>query len=71
VGFSQHSYQTQPLPTKHISAAEVLGFRDKAFLEYYTNDKYLDMIKSKFGAETRQDIENMTKIKLKRKLLGD
>ena len=71
VGFSQHAYQTQPLPTKHISAAEVLGFRDKAFLEYYTNDKYLDMIKSKFGAETRQDIENMTKIKLKRKLLGD
>ena len=71
VGFSQHAYQTQPLPTKHISAAEVLGFRDKAFLEYYTNDKYLGMIKSKFGAETRQDIENMTKIKLKRKLLGD
>jgi radical SAM superfamily enzyme YgiQ (UPF0313 family) len=71
VGFSQHAYETQPLPTKHISAAEVLRFRDKAFLEYYTNDKYLDMIKSKFGAETRQDIENMTKIKLKRKLLGD
>jgi len=71
VGFSQHAYRTQPLPTKYISAAEVLRFRDKAFLEYYTNDKYLDMIKSKFGAETRQDIENMTKIKLKRKLLGD
>ena len=71
VGFSQHAYLTQPLPTKHISAAEVLGFRDKAFLEYYTNDKYLGMIETKFGIETRQDIENMTKIKLKRKLLGD
>ena len=71
VGFSQHAYLTQPLPTKHISASEVLGFRDKAFLEYYTNDKYLGMIETKFGIETRQDIENMTKIKLKRKLLGD
>mgnify|MGYP003676425517 FL=1 len=71
VGFSQHSYETQPLATKHISAAEVLRFRDEAFLKYYTSDRYLDMIEQKRGIETRHSIEDMTKIKLKRKLLGD
>tara|TARA_Y100000034_G_scaffold40521_1_gene49978 strand:- start:4820 stop:6331 length:1512 start_codon:yes stop_codon:yes gene_type:complete len=71
VGFSQHSYETQPLPTKHISAAEVLKFRDEAFLKYHTNKKYLDMIEGKFGVGTRKDLEKMTEIKLKRKLLGD
>ena len=71
VGYSQHSYETAPLPTKHISAAEVLKFRDEAFTKYYKNDAYLDMIEKKFGLDTRQGIEKMTEIKLKRKLLGD
>jgi anaerobic magnesium-protoporphyrin IX monomethyl ester cyclase len=71
VGYSQHSYETKPLPTKHIGAAEVLKFRDEAFLKYYKNPVYLDMIESKFSLQTRRDIEKMTKIKLKRKLLGD
>jgi radical SAM superfamily enzyme YgiQ (UPF0313 family) len=71
VGYSQHSYETKPLPTKHISAAEVLKFRDEAFLKYYKNSDYLDMIEDKFSLETRREIEKMTEIKLKRKLLGD
>jgi len=71
VGYSQHSYETKPLPTKHISAAEVLKFRDEAFLKYYKNPTYLDMIEDKFGKRTRLGIEDMTKIKLKRKILGD
>ncbi len=71
MGYSQHSYETSPLPTKHISAAEVLKFRDGAFTKYYKNDAYLDMIEKKFGLGTRQGIEKMTEIKLKRKLLGD
>jgi len=71
VGYSQHSYETTPLDTKHISAAEVLKFRDEAFTKYYKNEQYLDMIEHKFGLGTRQDIEKMTEIKLKRKLLGD
>ena len=71
VGYSQHSYETTPLPTKHISAAEVLKFRDEAFLKYYKNSEYLDMIENKFGESTRLGIEEMTRIKLKRKILGD
>lgn len=60
-----------PLPTKHIGSAEVLKFRDEAFLKYYKNAEYLDMIERKFGLPTRTGIEDMTKIKLKRKILGD
>lgn len=71
VGYSQHSYETTPLPTKTLSAAEVLGFRDKAFNEYYSNHEYLNFIKKKFGDETYNDIMHMTTYKLKRKLLGD
>tara|TARA_Y100000310_G_scaffold287654_1_gene312694 strand:- start:165 stop:1673 length:1509 start_codon:yes stop_codon:yes gene_type:complete len=69
VGYSQHSYETQPLPTKHISAAEVLRFRDNAFNEYYKNEKYLSFIKKKFGQAAYDDIIQMTKYTLKRKLL--
>jgi len=71
VGYSQHSYETKPLPTKYISAADVLKFRDEAFLKYYKNESYLGMIEEKFGLTTRTGLEDMTKIKLKRKLLGD
>ena len=69
VGYSQHSYETKPLPTKHISAAEVLSFRDKAFDEYYANDEYLSLVKDKFGQTTYEGIVNMTKYTLKRELL--
>ena len=70
-GFSQHSYDCQPMDTKYISNKEVLNFRDKSFMKYYTNSTYLNMIETRFGLVSRQEIENMTKIKLKRKLLGD
>jgi len=69
VGYSQHSYESKPLPTKHISSADVLDFRDKAFNEYYKNDKYLSSIEEKFGKETKKSIENMTKHTLKREIL--
>src|SRR6185437_5960378 len=51
-GFSQHSYDCLPLPTEHISAAEVLRFRDQAFDNYFTSRRYLDMVTQKFGWET-------------------
>lgn len=71
LGFSQHSYDCLPLPTGRLSAAEVLGFRDKAFDLYYRNPEYLTMVEAKFGVKARRHIEEMTRIKLKRKLLGD
>jgi len=71
IGYSQHSYETTPLPTKHLSSAEVLEFRDGAFNEYYQHEPYLKSVEEKFGAETRVGLEKMTEIRLKRKLLGD
>jgi hypothetical protein len=69
--FSQHGYNFLPLPTKHLTSARVLEFRDKAFEDYFSNQKYLEMIEAKFGIQSRQHIEEMTKVKLKRKLLEE
>jgi radical SAM superfamily enzyme YgiQ (UPF0313 family) len=68
IGYSQHSYETKPLPTEVLSAAEVLKFRDDAFMTYFSNKNYLDMVRKKFGEDVIQHITDMTKIKLKRKL---
>ncbi|MBI3321981.1 MAG: radical SAM protein, partial [Candidatus Omnitrophica bacterium] len=34
-GYSQHSVDSLPLPTKYLTAAEVLRFRDRAFQVYF------------------------------------
>lgn len=67
--FSQYSSDIIPLPTKYISGREVLRFRDNAFHAYFENPTYLVMIEKKFGKETREHIELMTKIHLKRNFL--
>jgi len=71
IGYSQHSYECLPLPTNKISAEEALKFRDNAFKIYFTDSKYLNMIEKKFGIRAKEHIEEMAKIGLKRKLLGD
>jgi anaerobic magnesium-protoporphyrin IX monomethyl ester cyclase len=67
--FSQHSYGMLPLPTKHIDAAEVLRFRDDAFHNYFEDPNYLNMVEQKFGVSVKNHLEDMTKTRLKRKLL--
>lgn len=67
--YAQHAYGFLPLPTESLSAREILEFRDNSFQEYFTGTKYLNMVERKFGKEAREHIEEMTKIKLKRKLL--
>ncbi|MBC8338821.1 MAG: cobalamin B12-binding domain-containing protein [Alphaproteobacteria bacterium] len=70
-GYSQHSYDCQPLPTEHLSAAQVLQFRDDAFHDYFTNSRYLDMVTQLYGWETRRHIEDMASHRLKRKILEE
>jgi radical SAM superfamily enzyme YgiQ (UPF0313 family) len=67
-GYSFHSYNSQPLPTNSLSAAEILQIRDKKFIEYHTDQNFLTKIKEKFGISAVQNIIDMTKIKIKRKL---
>lgn len=69
--YSQHSYETLPLPSKYLSAAEVLRFRDEAFHKYFTNPKFLSLIEKKFGLIALTQIKEMTKLEIKRKLFGD
>jgi radical SAM superfamily enzyme YgiQ (UPF0313 family) len=68
-GFSQHSYEMLPLPTKHVSAKEVLKFRDEAFHRFFNNPVYLNTVAKKFGPNLRAHIEEMTQAKLRRKIL--
>jgi len=42
-----------------------------AFQEYFTNPVYLNMVEKKFGEKARNHLEEMTKVRLRRKLLGD
>ena len=65
------SYECKPLQTNYCSAAEVLEFRDKAWQKYFTNPSYLNKVKKKFGVENAKNINELSKIKLKRKILGD
>lgn len=65
-GYSQQSEDCLPLPTQHLSASEVLRFRDKAFHIYFSNPRYLEMIGQKFGEETVQNIRKMESVRLKR-----
>ena len=65
------SYDCRPLPTDHLSAAEVLKFRDDAWHQYFNNPAYLDSVERKFGIDARVNVEDLSKIKLRRRLLGD
>lgn len=67
--FSQHSYAMLPLPTRTMTAAEVVTFRDNAFHRYFANPVYLDMIEKKFGITVREHLARMSSTRLKRKLL--
>jgi radical SAM superfamily enzyme YgiQ (UPF0313 family) len=69
-GYSQHSRDCQPLPTKYITARDVLRFRDDAFLKYYTNHRYLDMVQRRFGDETVMHLRGMTAHRLERDLIS-
>jgi hypothetical protein len=70
-GYAFLSYDSEPLPTRHLSAAEVLRFRDEAWQTYFSNPAYLNLVEAKFGAKERKNVEDMAKIRLRRKILGD
>ena len=71
IGYSFHSYETKPQPTEHLTPEQILKFRDEAWHLYHTNPRFLDKIEKLHGPKIRKNIEKQTKIKLKRKILGD
>ncbi len=67
--FAFLSYDCKPLRTKHLTAREVLQFRDEAWDKYFTNNDFLNLVNEKFGKKAIENVQELSKIKLKRKLL--
>jgi radical SAM superfamily enzyme YgiQ (UPF0313 family) len=70
-GYGFLSYEASPMATKYVSAAEVVRFRDNAWNKYHSNPAFLNLIESKFGSEAKLGIQNLSEVKLKRRILGD
>ena len=70
-GYSFHAYTTKPLPTEDLTPEEILRFRDKAYLVYHNDKKFLEKVKNTYGDIAVDNIIKNTKVKLKRKILGD
>jgi radical SAM superfamily enzyme YgiQ (UPF0313 family) len=68
-GFSQHAYDTLPLPTKYLGAEQVLAFRDAAWMKYHTSPNFLRLLRTKFGQTAVDETLKSTQIKLKRKIV--
>jgi hypothetical protein len=49
----------------------VLRFRDNAFHRYFENKRYLQMVEQRFGIITRAHVADMSKHRLRRRLLED
>ncbi len=65
-GYSQHSVDSTPLPTRYLKASEVLAFRDQAFQQYFSAPAYLSMMREKFGDDTVAHIRAMARQRLSR-----
>lgn len=46
-------------------------FRDAAFDQYFSGKRYLDMVTQKFGWDTRRHIEQMSRHRLRRKIVEE
>ncbi len=68
-GYSFHSFETLPLSNENLSAKQILEFRDWAFNDYHTHKPFLKKVESKFGKKAVDNIIEMSKVKLKRKIL--
>lgn len=67
IGYSQHSYDTLPLPTEHLRAETVLDFRDRAFAYYFGRSEYQALIRRKFGDAAAAEIKAMNTLRMQRK----
>lgn len=66
IGYSQHAYETFPLPTDTLAGGEVLRFRDAAFDAYFGNPAYLEMLDRTFGPAAVEHVREMARHRLKR-----
>ena len=67
IGFSQHSKETHPLPTKYLTGEQVLTFRDYFHKKYFSNPAHGLMLKQKFGPLAVKQAQDELSKKLIRK----
>jgi hypothetical protein len=67
--YSLYGPDCSPMGTEHLSPAEVLAFRDRAFVRYHGRPSYLARIEGRFGPDTRAHVERMVARPLRRRLL--
>lgn len=67
--FSQHGFNALPLANAHLSATDILAFRDHAWNAYFTDAGYLAMVGEKFGPGVIDHIKRMVAVPLKRKIV--
>ena len=70
-GYGFLAYECQPMATKHVSAEDVLKFRDHAWRIYFSHQPFLDLAKRKFGPDALENITRLKQVQLKRRILGD
>jgi anaerobic magnesium-protoporphyrin IX monomethyl ester cyclase len=58
-GYSQHSKDCLPLPTKHLTGPQVLAFRDGAFREYFDRPEYRALVARTFGDAAAGEVAAM------------
>ena len=66
--YSPYGHACKPLKTKYLCSEEVLILRDKFFKDYHSRPEYLQMIEFKFGMKSKESVEEMNSIELKRVL---
>jgi anaerobic magnesium-protoporphyrin IX monomethyl ester cyclase len=68
-GYAFLGYDHVPSRTEALSAKQIVQFRDDAFNTYFKNPDFLNLVNDRFGSKAVDNINRMTKIKLKRKIL--
>ena len=68
-GFSFHSYKIVPLRNKALTGAQIVKFRDEAFIEYHSYPPFLQKVKEKVGQRGVDNVKKMLEVKLRRKIL--
>ncbi|MBU1999484.1 MAG: B12-binding domain-containing radical SAM protein [Candidatus Omnitrophica bacterium] len=70
LAYSQLGEDTEPMGTKKLSPKQIVGFRDKAFRDFFEDPAYLAGIKKKFGENEVGHIRKMLEHDIKRAPLG-
>jgi anaerobic magnesium-protoporphyrin IX monomethyl ester cyclase len=63
--FAQMSPRFKPVPTKNLTAQDVLRFRDQAFNDYFGSERYQSMMRARFGDAVVGEIKDMLKIDIR------